>query len=297
MNAHRSRLMLLIVTGLFALSGANCPNWLRTMQPSALPPVLPPNPTVEQVIAVVNGNNSRIQSFSTTHATLSSPGVPSLNASVAYQRPLSFRLYAKHALTGPELDLGSNNELFWFWINRSEPKAVYFCRHDQFAASPARQMVPIQPEWLIDALGVSTFDPSLAHSVPYPLPGGRLEIRTTKETPEGVITKRTILDASQGWVLGQEIYNSQSTLLVSSEASGYRQDPGSGIWFPRTVKITCPAAQLSLQLDLGNVELNAPAANPGALFTMPTIQNSPPIDIGNPAFRPPSYPAATPGAR
>ena len=29
MNGYRSRLMLLIVTGLFALSGANCPTWLR----------------------------------------------------------------------------------------------------------------------------------------------------------------------------------------------------------------------------------------------------------------------------
>jgi hypothetical protein len=296
MNAHRSRLMLLIVTGLFALSGATCPTWMRTAPP-ALPPVLPPNPTLEQVIAVVNNNNGRIQTFSTTHATLSSPGVPSLSASVAFQRPMNFRLYAKHQLTGPELDIGSNSDLFWFWINRSEPKAVYFCRHEQFAMSPARQMVPIQTEWLIDALGVSTFDPSLPHQGPYPAPGGRLEIRTVKETPEGLITKCTILDASQGWVLEQKIYNAQSTLLVSSEASGHRQDPGSGLWFPRTVKINCPMASLSLQLDLGNVELNVPPTNPEVLFTMPTIQNSPPIDIGNPNFRPPAYPPATPGTR
>ena len=88
---------------------------------------------------------------------------------------------------------------------------MYFCRHDQFAASPARQMVPIQPDWLIDALGVSTFDPSLPHQGPYPLPDGRLEIRTIKETPEGTITKRTILDASQGWVLGRKSTTRRAT--------------------------------------------------------------------------------------
>jgi hypothetical protein len=294
MNGHRSRLMLLIVTGLFALSGASCPSWLRTQQP-ALPPVLPQNPSLVQVIEVVNRNNGQIQSFAANQATLSSPGVPSLRANVAFQRPMSFRLYAKHPLTGPELDLGSNDMEFWFWINRSEPKAVYFCRHDQFAMSPARQMVPIQPDWLIDALGVSTFDPALPHQGPYLLPGGRLEVRTIKETPEGPITKRTILDAAQGWVLGQEIFNAQSNLLVSSEASGYRQDPRSGLWFPRTIKLNCPAAQFSMQLDLGNVELNVPPPNPAEIFTRPTIQNSPPVDIGNPAFRPPGCPTAVPG--
>ena len=33
------------------------------------------------------------------------------------------------ALTGPEVDLGSNDELFWFWVRRNEPPAVYFARH------------------------------------------------------------------------------------------------------------------------------------------------------------------------
>jgi hypothetical protein len=289
--------MLLIVIGLFALSGANCPNFLRTPQPAALPPVLPQNPTLEQVIEVVNRNNSQVQSFSTSQATLTSPGAPSLRAVVAFQRPMSFRLHATHPLTGAELDLGSNNAEFWFWINRAEPKAVYFCRHDQFSSSPARQMVPIQPDWLIDSLGVCTFDPALPHQGPYLLPGGRLEVRTIKETADGPITKRTILDASQGWVLGQEIYNAQSSLLVSSEASGHRQDPRSGLWVPRTVKINCPSAQFSMQLDLGNLEVNVPPANPMETFTRPTFQNSPPMDIGNPNFRPPGSPAIMAGAQ
>lgn len=286
MNGHRSRFFLLIATGLFALSGSQCPQWLRTQRP-ALPPALPPNPSLTQVIEVVNRNNGQIQTFSTNQATLSSPGVPSLRAVVAFQRPRGFRLRATHPLTGPELDLGSNDALFWYWINRNEPKAVYYCRHDRFAASPARQMAPVQPDWLIDALGVSTFDPSLPHQGPFVLPGGRLEVRTIKETADGPITKRTILDASQGWILGQEIYNSQSALLVGMEAFGHRQDPRTGLWMPRTVKVHCPSAQFSMQLDLGNVEINVPPPNPGEIFALPGIPNSPAVDIGDPAFRPP----------
>jgi hypothetical protein len=296
MNRYRSRLMLLIVAGLFTLSGSNCQTWPRTQQP-ALPPVLPPNASLEQVIEAVNRNNGQIQSFTANQASLSSPGAPTLRAVIAFQRPLSFRLHATYGLTGAELDLGSNDTLFWFWIRRSDPPAVYFCRHDQFATSPARQMVPIQPDWLIDALGVSTFDPALPHQGPYPLPNGRLEVRTIKETPEGSITKRTILDASQGWVLGQEIYNAQSVLLVSTEATNHRRDPRTGLWIPGTVKVKCPSAQFEMQLDLGTVEINVPPANPAETFSMPTFQGTPAVDIGNPNFRPPGCPPVTPGVR
>ena len=90
MHRSRSRLLLVIV-GLFALSGANCPNMVRPAAPP-LPRVLPPSPTLDQLIQVVNRNNSQIQSFYTDHATLSGPGFPAIRARIAFQRPRCFRL-------------------------------------------------------------------------------------------------------------------------------------------------------------------------------------------------------------
>ena len=128
--------------------------------------MLPPSPTIEQVIQAVNQNNSRIQSFMTNQATLSVPGLPTLRASVAFERPWRLRLRGDTGLTGPEIDLGSNDELFWFWVRRNQPPAIFFCRHDQFAACPARQMIPIEPKWLIEALGVAELDPGLPYQGP-----------------------------------------------------------------------------------------------------------------------------------
>ena len=102
--------------------------------------MLPPSPTLEQVIEVVNRNNSQIRSFSTNRASISGSGFPSLRASVAFERPRRFRLRAETGLTGTEFDLGSNDELFWFWVRREQPPAMYYCRHDQFASSQARQV-------------------------------------------------------------------------------------------------------------------------------------------------------------
>jgi hypothetical protein len=190
--------LLLLCTGLLALSGASCPQTLqRYINP--LPRVLPPSPTLEQVIEVVNRNSSQIHSFSTNHASVSGSGFPSLGADVAFERPRRFRLRAGTGLTGTEIDLGSNDEVFWFWMRRNQPPAIYYCRHDQFATSQARLSTPFEPGWLIEALGIMEFDPALPHQGPHPLPDDRLRIDTIRNTPEGPLTKVTIVDGSQGW--------------------------------------------------------------------------------------------------
>ncbi|HID77162.1 MAG TPA: hypothetical protein EYP56_14345 [Planctomycetaceae bacterium] len=160
---------LTLCAGLLVAATAGCA-WLNRPSPWTPPPVFTAQPTLEQVIAAVNANSSRIQSFATERATLSGPGIPTLRASIVFQRPRRFRLRGETGLSGPELDVGSNDELFWIWIRRSQPKALYHCRHDQFAASPVRQSLPIQPDWLIQALGVVEFDPALPHQGPFPLP-------------------------------------------------------------------------------------------------------------------------------
>jgi len=282
---HRSRLLLLVLAGLFALSGASCPNMLRPAAPQ-LPRALPPSPTLDQLIQVVNRNNSQIQSFWTDHATLSGPGFPALRASIAFGRPKFFRLHATSGLTGPEIDLGSNPDLFWFWVRRSQPAAIYYCRHDQFAASPARNSIPVEPDWLIEALGVTEIDPALPHQGPFPLQGDRLEIRTIRETPDGPVTKVTIFDGSQGWVLEQNIYNAQGLLLASAVASQHRRDPLSGLVMPGVVVVNCPSAQFSMRIDLGPVQINRLSGNPAELWNMPIINGTPAVNLADPNAQP-----------
>ncbi len=246
-----------------------------------LPRVLPPSPTLEQVIATVNGNSSQIQSFVSTRASIGGSGFPSLPANIAFERPRRFRLRAG-GITGTELDLGSNDELFWFWLKRNQPPAMYFCRHDQFAASPARQAIPFEPGWLIEALGVAEIDPALPHQGPTLLPNDRLRVDTILNTPEGPATKVMILDGSQGWILEQYLYDSRRQLLASSIASQHRIDPLTGRVMPRVVTIRCPPAQLTMRIDLGNVEINRAPGDPASLWTMPSYPNVPLVDLADP---------------
>ena len=301
MNHRQHFWLLLIGVGLFALSGASCPQMLRQTTNTPQPRVLPPSPTLEQVVEVVNRNNSQIRSFSTSRASIDGPGFPSLRASIAFERPKRLRLRAETGLTGAEFDLGSNDEMFWFWVRRNEPPAVYFCRHDQLASSGALQSIPIEPEWLIEALGIAEFDPALPHQGPYPLADDRLRIDTIRETPDGPMTKITIIDGSQGWILEQHLFDARRRLLASALAGGHRRDPLSGLTMPTVVKLDCPPAQLSMRIGLGNVEINRPLGN-AALWAMPQYPGAPLIDLAAPRLRPvqPSHsapPAQHPAAR
>ncbi len=282
MNGYRRCLLLFALVGLFGLSGASCPSMLQQYAGPPLPRVLPPAPTLEQVIQVVNRNGSQIQSFATTHATLTGPGFPPLRANLAFQRPRRFRLRADTAVTGPELDIGSNEELFWFWIKRNQPPVVYYCRHYQFPGSRARQMIPMDPGWLVEALGVVGFDPALPHQGPFILPGDRLQVRTMQETLEGPITKSTTIDASQGWVLGQDVYDARGRLIARSVASRHRRDPLTGLVMPTVVQIDCPPVGFSMRIDLGNVRINRLPSDRAELWAMPDYQGSPAVDLGDP---------------
>jgi hypothetical protein len=248
------------------------------------PMVLRPSAGLEEIIAAVNKNNSQIQSLSSSSATLKSPGFPTLNAKLAYQRPCFFRMKASfNSLMGDEVDLGSNAELFWFWVKRNPPPALYYCRHDQFANSRAREMLPIQPNWLVESLGTLEIDPNLHHDGPYPEQGNRVRIRTIIDTPDGgKYTKITVIDAVSAWVMEQQIYDGRGQLRAKSVAEGYHRDPTSGLYVPTAVQVECPPMQFSMRIDLGNVQVNQPVSNGGELWTLPSIPSARLVDLGRP---------------
>ena len=267
----------LVVLVLIAASGANCQQMVnRYTQP--LPRVLPPAASLAQVIEVVNNNSTAVTSFSTMRATVSTPGYPGLRANLAFQRPRGFRLRADLALSGPEVDLGSNDTIFWFWVRRDNPPALYYCRHDQFATSAARQVIPVEPDWLAQALGLVSFDASEQHDGPHPVRGGKLEIRSTSPGANGA-RRVTILDEASGIVLEQHVYDARGTRVASAMMSGHQRDPGTGVIMPRKVRIEWPTATFEMTVELADLQINRLTADPAALFTKPEYPGYVNVDL------------------
>lgn len=285
--------ILFLFVALFSAAGAGCPHLVR-QPPMIMQRMLPTSPTREQVLAVVNENSQKVRSFTADKATISVSGAPRLRTNIAMTRPHNFRLQAGTVLTGPELDLGSNDQYFWFWVKRDSSKAVYYCEHDQFESSPLRHNMPISPKELIGAFGLVEFDPALPHHLSTNRGSGNIEVRTVYQTPTGPMTRLVVIHPAYGWVLEQSLYNSQDQLIMHVQATEHRRDPLTNLVMPKVVVITLPQNKMKMRVDLGNVEINL-FDNPNPdLWTIPEIQGSKMVDLSGPRVGTPSPRSSSP---
>jgi hypothetical protein len=283
-----SLLLLVTVVGLLSASGATCQRQLLTnpfaAPGPAAPQVLMEGASREQIIAAVNQNSSRIQSLTVTGATITVPdtlGLPLLSGNIAAERPGRFRLTAGTAVTGQEIDLGSNDELFWLWVRRNQPPGVYFCRHAQFATSNIRQMMPVEPSWLLAALGMVDLDPASVFDGPLPRGDGTVELRSWLPSRSGTLQRVTVIEARRALVVEQHVYDqSGRTLLASAVAETHRYDPLQQVSLPQLVSIRLPPANMALKINLGTVQINQLTADRAQLWTMPAFDGAPQYDLG-----------------
>ncbi len=251
------------------------------------PVVLQTTPTAEQIVSAVNQNTNRVQTYSTNNARFTVPGLaglPILRGNIAMERPMRFRLAAGSVVTGPEIDLGSNDELLWFWVKRNSPPALYYSRHDQYASSGARQMLPVDPTWIGDALGLVQLDPAAQYEGPFPRADGTLELRSHITTPTGPMTRVVVVDPTRAWVLEQHLYDRSSggaggAPVASALAEDFRYDTASMVSLPRRVTIRLPASDLALTINVGKVTVNGPMGDPAQLWTPPAIAQR--VDLGS----------------
>ncbi len=287
-NVSRAVALILVVT-LAASSGAACPQALRGYQVGTmpLPRVLPQQPTLEQVMAAVHDNTMRVRSLTATQAVLVVPGVPRLSARVACEPPRRFRLQAQTTLTGPELDIGSNDDLFWLWLRQHQPPIIAFCRHDKYAQSQARQLLPIRADWMPELLGLVNFRPEDAHDGPYPLPDGRIEVRSRIAADGEELFKSTILDGTTGLVAEQHLFTPAGTRVASVRTTKYRVDPASGAAIPHLVEISWPTSSIDFKLELSSITVNGASPDPTALWQMPAYPGYQPVDLAEQQLTPP----------
>ncbi len=209
---HQSLAIFCLATTLIVACGASCPRRVVPSGPVS-PAVFFGTPTIEQIVQVVNTNTLRVRQLQTSGGKLTVQGAPSLQASLALDRPLRFRLQGETVITGPEIDLGSNDELFWLWAKRNESPEVYFARHTEFVPG-ANGVLPLPPTWLIEALGLVELDPQAHYEGPFTAGPGQLEIRYVTGSPAS-LTKSLVIDAQRGHILEQRVYDVAGQLLSS----------------------------------------------------------------------------------
>lgn len=279
----------LLLCGVFlfsVLSGCKSGNPFRrsgSPQESGTP-VISSQATVLEVITVVNQNVSRVDSFFTNNATLSGEGVFNLKGEIAFKRPSYFRLRGTHAVTGVELDVGRNPEILWMWVGKAEPKAMYYCKSEDYGRCAANLDLSINPMWVIDAMGFGILDPNVPYTGPYPVDERHLEIRTEIMTPGGETQlKSIVVNRFNGLPAAVRIYDRFKMLVADARVKSFRNDPKTGITIPASVEVSCPKENngkgMKFSIHYGTPTLNGLDAGNSHLWTMPVYQGYPPTDM------------------
>jgi hypothetical protein len=247
---------------------------------------LPDTATQVDVVTHLNENTRKILSWRTTRATIKMRGsgimVPEVGAMIAVESPRNFRLIATHPMTGGnEVDLGSNQEHFWFWNKHSEEKYVYQARHDVEPERMRRFPFPFQPDWIMEALGVVEIDAEKPLTL-QPGPAGSphtVFLMADCVSPQGFkVRKVTTVDLCQGVICEQALWDSHGQLIARALLTNYVRDQKSQALIATKIDLAWPQAKLGLTITLSNVEIN-PERIPSHTWTIPNIRDNPIIDM------------------
>ncbi len=279
----------LIVGALVALTigQTGCQVFQRFRRPVNNAPVaFEEKPDLQQIIAQLNQQSKSVQQVS-TEVRVAMDGIPGrLKGTLMVERPKKLRL--KAGILGIKemgVDVGSNDEMFWIWSRANipgQPPALYYADHLGYQSSQLKHMLPLEPTWLIDALGFVDFSPLDRHEGPYPDTDGRYKIVTHHQSAGNSNIRVSLIDPKYGWIVQQAIYDSNRRILAHVNSIKYEYYPEAQVSLPRQIEIFVyqpDGQQIKLTVDAEQYSINSIYGDPERLWTIPNPQDVPKIDL------------------
>lgn len=232
-------------------------------------------PSREQILAHLASQTPSVSQLQ-TDVRVSVDGMPTLRGNLSVEKPDRMRLNA--GLLGVSelgIDVGSNSDVFWFWTKVAAPgeePGIYYASHQQYQQSQLHRSLPIEPSWLIDALGLMSIRPDDRIEGPFQRPDGRLEIRTWRDSGSRRTIRVTTIDPKYGWINQQAYYDGQGNRIAYADSIKHDHYPEHGVSLPGRIEITAygPNQQpLKLTVDASRFRINSIYGDPQQLWSMP----------------------------
>jgi hypothetical protein len=248
------------------------------------------NPSPETVVAALNENANLVQSLQCLNVSVEgSRGLGIIQrmevpAKMVCQRPRSFRLQASMA-GSPLADIGSNNDEFWFWMGKSEDPYVFHCTYEDFGAGRVQlDNFPFQPEWVMEVLGMGTYDTHKQYQL-VAARNGTLELAEQTRGADGkAVRKVTVVQVvgSQYRVIGHKLLSANGRdLICSAMVQKLARDPATGAIVPSCVQLSWEAQRMKMKLTLNDLQVNPQIAPEQAAvaFTRSNLRSLPGYDL------------------
>ena len=245
-------------------------------------------PSQQELLASLQVRTTAIKQLK-SRVTVDMAGAPKIKGTFQVEFPNRLRMQA--GVMGASefgVDVGSNERDFWIWSKASlpgQPPAFYFANHAAFARSPVRQSIPLEPKWLIEALGLIQYASTDVHVGPTDEGNGLMKLTTIHQTPTGEHARVTLLSKSNGLIVQQAIYgppNPKRERIAYSNSADYKYYPEFQTSLPQKIQlfIAQPGADdLKIEVDLGTYSVNALFGEPAQMWGMPDPGKDKTIDL------------------
>ena len=270
---RRRAFLLSMATCPLAVATVGCATFGPTRKPTgtvAAPELIEKAPNPADVVAFLNNNAARVNSIESNDVDidLKVGNQPfGVSGHLHCQKPRNFRLVAK--TVGKEVaDIGSNSREFWSW--NGDEKVLYYCSYDALAQGNVALPFPVQPEWVLEVLGMATLNPAGNFSVPEfnaRQPGRTFDLVERTTGPGGQpVTKVTVFN---NWnatgrtpqVAGHRLYDSQRRLLCEARILSVHPDQRA----PHEIELLFPAVgpnpAMTMKLKLDKLRVNGVEAD------------------------------------
>jgi hypothetical protein len=244
-------------------------------------------PTADKLVVYLNDNARKVQAVQSLRVEMDCKQGAGLNTQsvgldglMVCQKPRNFRLKAK-VVGQPAVDIGSNDQEFWYWISKAEPPYVYHCGYDELARGNVNMPFPFQPDMLIMALGLAEYDPAKKYEVK--TYDKTFELVEQTVSPQGQpIKKVTVFNRTdvgrpgpgqtgQPQILAYKLKDTQDHDICTAvvyEAQGVRAADGQTVVLPYKVKLSWPDQKVEMTMWLRDLQaVNIEPDRAGRLFS------------------------------
>jgi hypothetical protein len=237
------------------------------------PPVPTPSEEELEVLRAVEAINGRREIgtlvYKNIEISISQRPNIRLTGTLYCQSPqnVRFRVYSP---LGQETDMGSNEQLFWFWSKRMKPSALYYADHDQIYNTRLR--TPFHPGYLIESLGVKKIETMGSH---LSIKGNYYKITQQRKGMYGQpVIKTTLIDREK--IVAHYLHDHRG-MIASWEIKEHYATPFG--YFPKVIIITWHEENSQTRWDLDPPCVNTKSMIPISTWMMPNYK--PKIDLAN----------------
>lgn len=237
-------------------------------------------PPAASLVEFLNANARRVQAIQCNKVAMDcmqGNQAVGLDGQLVCQKPRNFRLKAR-VVGQPAVDIGSNENEFWYWISKADPPYVFHCDYPELAKGNVRMPFPFQPDMVVAALGIQDYDPAKQYEVKANPRTYELIEQTTSLQGQPV-KKITVFDRMQTTgnrpqVIGHVLKDAQGKEICSATVYEVQQHKASGAVLPFKVKLVYPAEKVEMTLRLYDAEAITVDANRAArLFSRADLSN------------------------